>query len=56
MKILVDECLPIVKEYEKILRRALRQIKPGAFIELKTLQNPSSKASDATSEPARGAD
>ena len=47
--------LPVVKEYEKLLRQALSQIKPGAFVELKTLQDSSNKAS-ATSEPAPNAD
>ena len=48
--------LPIVKEYEEKLRQALSQIQPGAFVELKTLQDSSNKISDATSESVPGAD
>ena len=48
--------LPVVKEYEERLKQALSQIRPGVFIELKTLQDSSNKASDATLEPAPGAD
>jgi predicted nuclease of predicted toxin-antitoxin system len=44
--------LPVVKEYEEKLRQALSQIKPGAFVELKTFQDSLNRASDATSEPA----
>jgi hypothetical protein len=36
--------LPVVKEYEEKLKQALSQIKPGAFVELKPLQDSSSKS------------
>lgn len=42
--------LPVVKEYEDRLKQALSQIKPGDFVELKTLQYPSNKPSETTSQ------
>ncbi len=44
--------LPVVKEYEEKLRQALAQIRPGAFVELKTVQSSSNEDADTSSEAA----
>jgi hypothetical protein len=40
--------LPIVQAYEQRLRQVIMQIKPGDFVDLKTLQDTSTKSSDTT--------